>query len=135
MAGPDSPQDRQAMRTLGLGPETRASKEALKEKYRELARLCHPDKVQGGLEEKAAAEAEFKRLGDAYKHLQKRLWVTGRLPACQPIDPFQGVPWYHHTRYPPWSFSRGPPYVPSAVGCASSARTQRFPTLDTNGPD
>ena len=107
---------------------------ATSQEHHELARIWHPDR-HTGIEEKAVAEAEFKRLGDAYKHLQKRLWVTGRLPACQPIDPFQGVPWYHHTRYPPWSFSRGPPYVPRAVGCASSARMQRSPALEINGAD
>ena len=127
-------QDRQAMRILGIGLKTRASSTALKEKYRELAQIWHPDRHMGG-QQKALAEAEFKRIGDAFKHLEKRLWVTGCLPHSDPIDPFHGVPWYHHTRYPPWSFLRGPPYVPSAAGCAGLCRMHSGPALDPNGSD
>eukprot|EP00316_Scyphosphaera_apsteinii_P013132 CAMPEP_0119322996 /NCGR_PEP_ID=MMETSP1333-20130426/59688_1 /TAXON_ID=418940 /ORGANISM="Scyphosphaera apsteinii, Strain RCC1455" /LENGTH=214 /DNA_ID=CAMNT_0007330347 /DNA_START=155 /DNA_END=799 /DNA_ORIENTATION=- len=106
-------QDRAALRTLGLDSSAHATSDEIKERYRELAQRWHPDRHTGA-RQKAAAEVQFKKVGQAFANLQRRLPVGHELIT---IDPFHGVPWYHYTRYPPWSFARGPPYAPSGVWC------------------
>ena len=104
-------QQRAALETLGLDSKAQASLSDIKARYKELAQRFHPDHQSGGTaSERAAAEAEFKRISSAFTSLRQHLPAAGEFVA---IDPFGGVPWHHHTRYPPWSFARGPPYAPS----------------------
>ena len=103
-------QDRAALRTLGLNTSAYASLEQIKEKYRDLAQRWHPDRHSGSVQ-KAAAEAEFKKISQAFANLQRTTISSSHEFAV--IDPFSGVPQYHYTRFPPWSFARGPPYAPS----------------------
>ena len=109
-------QDQAALRTLGLGGRmgviAQASPEEIKMRYHELARRYHPD-LHTGAAEKALAEAEFKKIGQAFARLQSQLGAS--IPMTTPVDRFHGVAWYHYTRYPPWSLSRGPPFIPSGV--------------------
>ena len=112
-------QDRAALRTLGFeSDDARASPSEIKEAYKERAQRWHPDRHSGAAE-KAAAEVEFKKLGDAVAQLQSRWRRNFTQAPLEPIDPFHGLPWWHHHRFPPWSFARGPPYLPSRVGCAA----------------
>ena len=98
------------MKTLGLEGDKKAqiSFDEIKRRYKELAHRWHPDRHIRPAE-KAAAELEFKRICDAFASLQRTVPAAHEFVA---IDPFGGVPWHHYTRYPPWSFSRGPPYAP-----------------------
>ena len=101
---------REALKTLGLDDQEHTPSLAeVKERYRELAHRYHPDQHLGQAE-KAAAEAEFKRVGQAFARLQRELPLFGSEFVA--IDPFGSLPWYHRHRFPPWSFSRGPPYAP-----------------------
>lgn len=52
--------------TLGVSKD--ASAETIKKAFRDLARKHHPDKVQG--DDKAAAEARFKEINEAYEVLK-----------------------------------------------------------------
>lgn len=97
-----------ALKALGLEGASEPAVDLIKQKYRDLAHHWHPDRHSGAAQ-KAAAEVEFKRIGQAFASLQ-RLSPIGHGHIA--IDPFGGVPWYHYTRYPPWSFARGPPYAP-----------------------
>ena len=117
----------EALRALGLTNEAHTS-DAIKEKYRELAMRWHPD-LHDGIQEKAVAEVEFKKVGQAFMQLQGRLPVGHEVVA---IDPFRGVPWYHYHRYPPWSFARGPPYAPSGFWCVAPVWARK--PLRTLGP-
>eukprot|EP00475_Leptophrys_vorax_P009230 TRINITY_DN1609_c0_g1_i1.p1 TRINITY_DN1609_c0_g1~~TRINITY_DN1609_c0_g1_i1.p1 ORF type:complete len:304 (-),score=88.36 TRINITY_DN1609_c0_g1_i1:38-949(-) len=49
-----------------LGVDRDASERDIKKAYRQLALQYHPDKVQGTEKERAAAEAKFKLIGEAY---------------------------------------------------------------------
>ena len=59
--------EKNALRELGLGKG--ASQEEIRGKYRELSKLHHPDKVQGSLEEKEAAQEKFVAIQQAYEKL------------------------------------------------------------------
>lgn len=59
--------EKNALRELGLGKG--ASQEEIRGKYRELSKLHHPDKVQGSVEEKEAAQERFVAIQQAYEKL------------------------------------------------------------------
>lgn len=124
-----------AFRALGIDPSksSEPSLDEIKERYKTLAHNCHPDR-HAGAAEKARAEAEFKRLGQAFETLRKK---TPRSRAFIAIDPFQGIPWYHYARYPPWSFARGPPFAPTGFWCRprqEAPRVLREPAALTRCP-
>ena len=124
-----------ALRTLGIDPRksSEPSLDEIKEQYKTLAHNCHPDR-HAGAAEKARAEAEFKRLGQAFETLRNK---TPRSRAFIAIDPFQGIPWYHYARYPPWSLARGPPYAPTGFWCRprqEAPRVLREPAALTRCP-
>lgn len=139
-----TPDDSAALHALGLGKKAHAaaSPEEIKDRFRVLANRWHPDRHTGGAE-KAAAEAQyatgssirttchaclclhcpgteriefplprFKKISEAFRSLQGSVVASSEVVA---IDPFGGVPWYHYSRFPPWSFSRGPPFLPRGV--------------------
>ena len=101
-------QEQAALKTLGFERDS-ASFDEIRERYKALAHRWHPDRHSGTVK-KAAAEVEFKRIGEAFAQLQSHAVATRHEYLL--LDPFGGAPWYSHTRFPPWSFSRGPPYAP-----------------------
>lgn len=111
-----------ALHTLGLGRDAHADQ--IKGRYRQLSAQWHPDRHTGAVA-KAAAEAEFKRIGEAFACLQGRLPVGHEMVTV--VAPHEMAPWWHYTRYPPWSFSRGPPYAPRGFWCAQQAATRAIP--------
>eukprot|EP00966_Prymnesium_polylepis_P039530 917284-Prymnesium_polylepis.1 len=70
---PGEDRDRVALHTLGLND--RASPEEIRESYHALARRWHPD-LHTDASQKAVAEAEFKKIGEAFATLQRRLPVA-----------------------------------------------------------
>lgn len=97
-----------ALKTLGLdGKSHEPSLAEIAQRHKELSLRLHPDRHIGKASQ-PAAEAEFKLVGQAFATLSEQSFGN-RFVA---IDPFGGAPWYHYTRYPPWSLRRGPPYAP-----------------------
>lgn len=71
-----------------LGVSKTATSAEIKKKFRKLALKHHPDKVKGD-EEKAAAELEFRKIGEAYEVLfdaEKR----GKYDRGEDVEPNQG---------------------------------------------
>lgn len=52
-----------------LGLPSQASKDEVKKKYRELAKLYHPDLVKSSAMSREVAEQKFRQITEAYKEL------------------------------------------------------------------
>jgi hypothetical protein len=68
---PLSPEDRKALRTLGLGPD--ADRKSLRTAYTDLARRYHPDHNGGD----RSHEKALQQVIAAYQHLRKAVAFTG----------------------------------------------------------
>ena len=60
-----------------LGVHRRASLSDIRKAYKQLAKEWHPDKVSGGQEKKAGAEAKFIEINRAYELLRYVYGTTG----------------------------------------------------------
>ncbi|MDB4088287.1 DnaJ domain-containing protein [Flavobacteriales bacterium] len=56
-----------------LGLEPKASKEEIKDAYRSLVMIYHPDKLKKGERYKEQAKIKFQAINDAYQYLKKEL--------------------------------------------------------------
>jgi len=104
-----------------LGLEHDASRAQIKEAYRDLAKILHPDRFQDDPRVRAKAEATFKQVNTAYEALK------GYRPGARPAAPSGRT---SHRRARPEPAAPPPPKPPMQEESAPPPRT---PPPDSRG--
>lgn len=73
----------QAFSTLGIGPQS--SSEQVRQAYRRLVKLWHPDQYTRNPRQRAEAEARLKTINQAYSIINAYLKTHPDTPAAEPI--------------------------------------------------